>query len=176
MRWLRIVLGTVVLLGLVVIGIGFALPSGYKVERSVVIETPPDRIYPFIATPRQWPQWSIWTRRDPAMTIVYFGAESGTGAGWRWDSKTEGRGEMTLVEADPARGMRYTLYFPDFGSTSTGAMVLAPTGTGTRVTWTNAGDMGHNPLKHYMAAAMDRLVGPDFDAGLRNLKTLAEKQ
>ena len=176
MRWLRIVLGTVVLLGLVVIGVGFVLPSQYKVERSVVIETPPDRIYPFIATPRRWPQWSIWTRRDPAMAIVYFGPESGTGAGWRWDSKTEGRGEMTLVEADAAHGMRYTLYFPDFDSTSTGAIVLEPTGTGTRVTWTNAGDMGRNPLKHYMAAAMDRLVGPDFEAGLHNLKTLAEKQ
>jgi uncharacterized protein YndB with AHSA1/START domain len=176
MRWLRIVLGTVVLLGLVVIGIGFALPAGYKVERSLVIEAPPERIFPFIAAPRRWAQWSIWTRRDPAMAIEYFGPESGAGAGWRWDSKTEGRGEMTLVEADPARGLRYTLYFPDFDSTSSGAIVLAASGIGTKVTWTNAGDVGHNPLKHYMAAAMDRLVGPDFDAGLHNLKALAEKQ
>ena len=176
MRWLRIVLGTVVLLGIIVIGIGFALPSDYRVERSVDVEAPPERIYPFVAAPRRWQQWSIWTRRDPAMTIVYFGPESGAGAGWRWDSKTEGRGEMTLVEADPAHGLRYTLYFPDFDSTSTGSIVLAPTSAGTRVTWTNAGSTGRNPLKHYLAATMDRLVGPDFEAGLHNLKTLAEKQ
>jgi uncharacterized protein YndB with AHSA1/START domain len=152
------------------------LPSGYKVERSLVVEAPPDRIFPLVAAPRRWMQWSIWTRRDPGMAIEYFGPESGAGAGWRWDSKTEGRGEMTLVEADPAHGLRYKLYFPDFDTTSTGAIVLAPEGTGTRVTWNNLGDMGRNPLKHYMAAAMDRLVGPDFEAGLRNLKTLAEKQ
>ena len=97
MRWLRIVLGTVVLLGLVVIGVGFALPSEYKVERSVVIEAPPDRIYPFVATPRRWVQWSIWTRRDPAMTIEYFGPESGTGAGWQ-------AGAVPAVwSADPGR-------------------------------------------------------------------------
>jgi hypothetical protein len=35
--------------------------------------------------------------------------------------------------------------------------------------------MGANPLMHYMAASMDRMVGPDFEAGLANLKLLAEK-
>ena len=176
MRWLRIVLGTVVLLGLIVIGVGFALPADYKVERSIVIDAPPQTIYPLVATPRRWTQWSVWTQRDPGMDIAYFGPESGAGAGWRWNSRTEGRGEMTLVDGDPAHGLRYTLYFPDFDSTSTGAIVLAPAGAGTRVTWTNAGSVGHNPLKHYLAATMDRFVGPDFDAGLRNLKTLAEKR
>jgi uncharacterized protein YndB with AHSA1/START domain len=175
MRWLRVVLGLVVLLALVAIGVGFALPSAYKVERSLVIDAPPERIYPLVASPRRWPQWSIWTRRDPAMAIEYFGPESGQGAGWRWNSKTEGRGEMTLVAADPAHGLHYTLYFPDFDSTSTGEMRFEPSGAGTRVTWTNAGDVGHNPFKHYLAATMDRLVGPDFDAGLHNLKALAEK-
>ena len=43
------------------------------------------------------------------------------------------------------------------------------------MTWTNAGDVGTNPLKHYLAAAMDHLVGPDFQSGLENLKALAEK-
>jgi uncharacterized protein YndB with AHSA1/START domain len=175
MRWLRVVLGIVVLLALVVIGVGFALPSAYKVERSLVVDAPPERIYPLVASPRRWPQWSIWTRRDPAMAIEYFGPESGKGAGWRWNSKTEGRGEMILVEADPARGLHYTLYFPDFDSTSSGDILFEPAGAGTRITWTNAGDVGHNPFKHYLAATMDRLVGPDFDAGLHNLKTLAER-
>ena len=176
MRWLRILLITVALLALVVIGVGFALPGDYRIERSVVVEAPPERIYPLVATPRRWLQWSVWTRRDPAMAIEYFGPESGAGAGWRWNSRSEGRGEMTLVDADPAHGLRYTLYFPDFDSTSSGAIVLAPAGAGTRVTWTNAGSVGRNPLKHYLAATMDRLVGPDFEAGLRNLKALAEKR
>ena len=175
MRWLRVVLGLVVLLALVAIGVGFALPSAYKVERSLVIDAPPERIYPLVASPRRWPQWSIWTRRDPAMAIEYFGPESGQGAGWRWNSKTEGRGEMTFLTADPARGLSYKLYFPDYNSTSTGDFLLAAEGNGTRVTWTNHGDVGHNPLMHYMAVAMDRLVGPDFEAGLMNLKVLAEK-
>ena len=175
MRWLKIFLGAIVVLVLGFVLVGFALPSQYSVERQLVINAPPERIYPLVAAPKRWMQWSIWTRRDPAMSIAYFGPESGTGAGWRWDSHTEGRGEMTFTSADPARGLSYKLYFPDYNSTSTGDFLLAAEGNGTRVTWSNQGDLGNNPLMHYMAAAMDRLVGPDFEAGLVNLKMLAEK-
>ena len=175
MRWLKIFLGAIVVLVLGFVLVGFALPSQYSVERQLVINAPPERIYPLVAAPKRWMQWSIWTHRDPTMHIEYFGPESGVGAGWRWDSKTEGRGEMTFVTADPARGLSYKLYFPDYNSTSTGDFLLAAEGNGTRVTWTNHGDVGHNPLMHYMAVAMDRLVGPDFEAGLMNLKVLAEK-
>jgi hypothetical protein len=34
--------------------------------------------------------------------------------------------------------------------------------------------MGGNPVNRYFGVMMDRLVGPDFEAGLANLKALAE--
>ena len=58
---------------------------------------------------------------------------------------------------------------------STGALTLIPSGKGTEVTWTTAGNVGANPINHYFAALMDRMVGPDFEGGLANLKALAEK-
>ena len=57
---------------------------------------------------------------------------------------------------------------------STGALTMEPDGPATRITWAMSGDVGGNPLKHYLALVMDRMVGPDFEAGLANLKTLAE--
>ncbi len=54
-------------------------------------------------------------------------------------------------------------------------MRLTPDGSGTRVTWTNEGDMGANPVNRYFGLMMDRMVGPDFEAGLKNLKALAER-
>jgi hypothetical protein len=54
-------------------------------------------------------------------------------------------------------------------------MKLEPAGQGTRVTWTNEGDVGSSPINRYFAQAMDRLVGPDFEAGLKNLKAIAER-
>ena len=175
MRWIKVTLGAIVFIVVAIVAVGFVLPADYMVERTLVIAAPAARVYPLVAAPRQWSHWSIWTKRDPAMHITYFGPESGTGAGWRWDSRTEGRGEMTFTSADPSRGFTYKLYFPDFDSTSTGDFAMTPEGEGTRITWNNRGNVGSNPLRHYLALMMDRLVGPDFEAGLLNLKQLAEK-
>ncbi len=55
-------------------------------------------------------------------------------------------------------------------------VTLAADGAGTRVTWSMAGNMGSNPLMRWFALFGDRMVGPDFEAGLANLKALAEKR
>ena len=69
----------------------------------------------------------------------------------------------------------YTLHFPEFGMRSTGQLTLEPAGNATRVTWSNEGDVGANPVNRYFALMTDRMVGPDFEGGLANLKSLAEK-
>jgi hypothetical protein len=97
------------------------------------------------------------------------------GAKWSWDSKSEGRGSMEFMRVEPNRRVDYRLVFPDFNMTSRGSLVLEPAGSGTDVVWVHRGDTGGNPLKHYLAAMMDRMVGPDFEQGLANLKSLAEK-
>jgi len=35
--------------------------------------------------------------------------------------------------------------------------------------------MGGSPVNRYFGLLMDRMVGPDFEGGLTNLKALAEK-
>ena len=52
---------------------------------------------------------------------------------------------------------------------------LVGEGVGTQVTWSMHGNMGSNPLFRWLALFGDRMVGPDFEAGLANLKALAEK-
>ena len=175
MKWLkRIVLG-VLALALIVVGIGFVLPSGFKVQRSIDIAAPPAKVYPLIAEPRQWNRWAIWNQRDPAMVIDYSGAPSGAGAKWSWKSKSEGNGSMDFTAAVPDERIDYALSFPDFDMRSRGQLRLQSAGTGTRVTWTNEGDVGRSPINRYFALMMDSMVGPDFEAGLKNLKALAER-
>lgn len=175
MKWLIRVVGAVVALIVVLAAIGFVLPSQFKVQRAVTIAAPPDKVYAFIADPRQWKAWSVWNRRDPAMQMQYSGAASGAGAKWAWQSRTEGNGTMEFTAAVPGERVEYALAFPDMGMQSRGVLRLDPEGGGTRVTWTNEGDVGASPVNRWFAVFMDRLVGPDFEAGLTNLKALAEK-
>jgi hypothetical protein len=82
---------------------------------------------------------------------------------------------MEFTRVEPNRRVDYKLGFPDFSMTATGSIVLTPAQGGTDVTWVHGGDTGSNPLKHYLAVFMDRMVGRDFEEGLTNLKAVAEK-
>jgi len=173
LKWLA---GIVLLLAAVLLIGGWLLSSKFSVVRSASIAAAPDKVYALVADPRGWKAWGVWSRRDPAMKITYSGPPSGAGAAWEWKSESQGDGKMTFTAAEPGRRVAYDLYFPDFGTTSQGDLVFAPDGAGTRVTWTMNGDMGRNPLFHWMALFVDGMVGKDFDAGLANLKALAEAQ
>lgn len=171
-RWLAIVI--LALAAVVVVG-GYFISPRFTVTRSVVIAAPPEKVYALVADPRHWKEWTVWNRRDPSMAIEYSGPPSGAGAGWAWKSKTEGDGKMTFTEAEPGRRVAFELYFPDFGTTSRGELRFVPEGSGTRTSWTMNGDFGSNPVFRWFALLAERITGADFDAGLANLKTLAEK-
>ena len=173
LKWL--LMGVLALAALVALG-GLLLSPGFKVTRSTVVAAPADKLYALVADPRRWNDWAVWNRRDSAMQITYSGPASGPGATWAWKSKSQGDGKMSFTAATPGQRVAYDLYFPDFGTTSTGDLVFTPEGSSTRVTWTMNGDMGSNPIYRWMALFMDTMLGKDFDEGLANLKALAEKQ
>jgi uncharacterized protein YndB with AHSA1/START domain len=108
------------------------------------------------------------------MQMEYGGPAAGVGARWSWRSDSEGNGTMEFIEAVPGERLAYRLSFPDVGMRSTGQLRIEPEGSGVRVSWSNEGDMGANPVNRWFGLFMDRLVGPDFEAGLNNLKRLAE--
>ena len=169
-----LVIAIVALLAVIVAG-GLLLSPKFTLSRTTTIHAAPDKIYTLIADPRGWKAWSAWNQRDPGMAIEYSGPASGAGAVWAWKSKSQGDGRMTFTTAEPPKRLGYELFFPDFGTTSTGDFRLEANGGATQVTWSMNGDMGGNPIYRWMGLFMDKMVGPDFDAGLSNLKALAEK-
>ncbi|HEY8879516.1 MAG TPA: SRPBCC family protein [Roseateles sp.] len=175
MKALKVLLIAIVALLLILVLGGLLLSPKYTVTRTLTINAAPEKVYALIADPRRWKAWSAWNQRDPAMAIEYSGPASGAGAVWAWKSKSQGDGRMTFTTAEPPKRLAYELYFPDFNTTSTGDFRLDTNGGATQVTWSMDGDMGRNPMYRWMGLFMDKMVGPDFDAGLANLKALAEK-
>ncbi|HSV68850.1 MAG TPA: SRPBCC family protein [Methylibium sp.] len=176
LKFLKIAVALAIALTLLV-GVGGLLVSPeFTVSRSTVVNAPPAAVYALLSSPRAWKDWTVWNRRDPAMQLSYSGPEQGAGAVWSWVSATEGTGRMTFTQAEPDRRLAYDLYFPDFDSNSTGELTLTVEGAATRVTWAMRGNAGPNPLMRWVSLFSDRLIGPDFEAGLANLKTLAERR
>jgi uncharacterized protein YndB with AHSA1/START domain len=170
-KWILIVAGTLVAVFLV----GAALiDPRYRVERSIVVDAPPAKIYPLISAPREWLRWTVWNEREPGMKTSFAGPPSGQGARWEWEGK-DGKGLMEFTAAEPDKSIAYRLGFVEMNMFSTGALTLTPQGNATRVSWSNEGDMGRNPVMRWFAPFMDGMMAPDFEAGLAKLKSLAEK-
>jgi uncharacterized protein YndB with AHSA1/START domain len=170
----RLLIGLAALI-LILIAVAYMMPNHYGVIRSIKINTSPDKIYPLIATPKEWKKWSVWNQRDPNMEMLYSGPEMGAGAAWDWKSKSEGNGGMKFTKVAANQVINYELYFEGMGKPSTGTLTLEPEGTTTKVTWSMLGSSEGNFMMKLFVPFMDKMVGPDFDSGLQNLKLIAEK-
>ncbi len=168
-------LGLLAVVALILL-IGMALPSTYKVERSIEISAPMINVYPKVYDPKGWAQWGVWNRRDPGMQMTYSGPPAGVGAKWEWKSKSEGNGGMEIVKADFDKTVAYVLTIEGMDSKLSGRLDFANAGSKVKVTWVGEGDMGMNPLGRWFALFMDKLLGPDFEGSLKNLKELAERK
>lgn len=171
---LRLLAGLAVLVLLLVL-VAFVLPARYRVERSIVINAPAAALFPRVADLREWRTWTIWYERDPAITNTCSPQQLVVGAWSEWQSKKEGSGKATVTVLEPDRRAVYRLEFPDFGTASTGMFVLTVEGNATRVTWSDEGDLGYNPMNRWFGLFLDKLIGGDFEAGLAKLKRSSER-
>ncbi len=173
MRALKILLAVLMALAVLVFGGGLLLKKDYRVERSIVVKAPADKVYALIDSSQGWAKWGVWYQRDPKMQVTELKAGRGVGAEWKWTSESQGNGAMKLTAAVPSQKVGYELTVEGFDASS-GELLLAPEGTNTRVIWVMQGRMS-GPVSRWFGLFMDRLVGPDFEGGLVNLKSLAEK-
>lgn len=160
-----------------VLGYAATRPDTFRVERTATVKAPPEKIYPLITDFHAWSGWSPWERMDPAVKRTYGGAPSGVGAEYAWDGdKNVGKGTMRIVEAAPPSRVVVQLDFEKpFEGHSTAQFTLVPAGDGTAVTWAMRGENGFVGKLISVFVSMDRMIGHQFEAGLANLKALAEK-
>jgi carbon monoxide dehydrogenase subunit G len=175
MRFIGRVLGVLVALVLVLAVVGFLLPRHVPVERSVLIEAPPDAVFPWVNSLQKTAEWSPWMGLDPALKVTYEGPEAGVGnvMSWTSDLPEVGSGRQEITLSEPNRRVESALDFGGMG-TARASFDLVPEGSGTRLTWGLTADMGNNPIGRYMGLMIDRWVGADYDSGLSRLKRMVE--
>lgn len=168
----RLVLG-VLLLGLLLAGVAFALPQHITVARSTTINAPESDVFPYLNSYKRFNEWSPWAARDPETKYVYSGPEQGVGARMEWSSTETGEGWQEIIESRPNSYVGVKL---DFGETGepTASFQLNPSGAGTRVVWAFNMDVGNNPLHRWMGLMFDRWIGKDYEEGLERLKQVVE--
>jgi uncharacterized protein YndB with AHSA1/START domain len=175
MKLIKRLLILVVVLILGVIAAGWLLPSHYSVERAIVSQAKPEKLYDIVADLKTWEDWTAWNKQlDPTITRTFAGPASGAGSSMAWDGKKTGQGEFKFTDATPPGKIVYALSFEHGKYLSTGVFTFETNPKGTVVRWTNEGDLGLNPISRWMGLFMDRLMGDDFAKGLTELKARAE--
>lgn len=175
----KIIIGVIVVIvgvPVVLIAGSFLLPRHVHVERDAVIAAAPAQVYPYVSDFHKFNEWSPWARRDPNMDYTFEGPDSGVGARMSWQSANEevGAGTQEIVAATENEAVQTHL---DFGAMGTAEAFykLAPEGAGTRVTWAFDTDLGMNPVSRWMGLMFEKWIGADYEEGLANLKTVAER-
>ena len=150
-------------------------PDTLRVERTVRIQAPPERIHPLISDFHKWASWSPYEKLDPAMKRTHSGAASGKGAVYEWDGNNQvGQGRMEILETAPSRITIQLDFIRPFEGHNIAEFALEPGGGSTNVAWVMHGPTGYLGKLMGVFVNMDTMIGRDFETGLANLKSLAE--
>ncbi len=169
--------GIVVLIVIIALVIFIATrPPNFHVERSAQINAPGDVVFSIINDLHQWGRWSPWDKRDPEMKKTYEGSASGPGSIYTWNgNKNVGEGRMTILDSKAGEFVSIKLEFiRPFPGTNQVTFKLAPSESGTRVSWIMDGKCNFIMKAFSLVMNMDKMIGKDFDEGLANLNNAAQ--
>jgi hypothetical protein len=173
---LKVVLAVLVVGLLAVLGLAATKPDTFSVQRSASIKAPPEKISGVLSDFRAWDAWSPWEKVDPKMKRTYSGEPKGKGAKYAWAGNSEvGEGSMTITEAQPSRVALDLDFVKPFEGHNKVVFALAPKGEATEVTWTMNGPSPYITKVIQVFCDMDGMIGKQFEAGLADLKAVAEK-
>lgn len=169
----------IVIAVLIVAAVLYAItrPDTFHVQRTARIKAASDKIFSHINDLHAWEAWSPYAKLDPAMKTRYSGAASGAGAVYEWEGNAQvGAGRVTISESTPSNRVAIKLeMFKPFAANNDVTFTLQPKGDATDVTWAMDGRNTFMSKLMSLFFSMDKMVGGQFEEGLGNLKTLAER-
>ena len=174
---LKIIVLTIIVLIAALLIYAATRPDTFRVQRTTSMNAPPDKVFGLINDFHTWASWSPWEKKDPAMKKTHSGAPQGKGAVLEWDgNKDVGTGRMEVLESVPTSKIAIKLDFlKPFEAHNQAEFTLTSNASSTQVTWAMYGPQPFMMKVMDIVMNMDKMVGKDFEAGLANLKAIAEQ-
>lgn len=161
-----------------VLGLAATKPDSFRVERRVLVNVAPDKVFPYLDDPRKTAEWSPWEKKDPAMKKIFSGAAKGKGAVYEWEGNKEvgsGRLEITEVVA-PSKVVMDLHFLRPMEGRNVAMYVVTPKDGGSEVAWSIEGPAPFLTKLFGVFMDMDKMIGGEFEKGLADLKLMAEKR
>jgi hypothetical protein len=148
-----------------------------NVSREIEIAATPDSLFPFINNSKKSYDWMPWSESDPTVEMKFSGPEAGVGASSSWKGKEMGVGTAEVVESIPNQVVKTKLIYTEpFAMSQLAEVSLTPSSSGTLVKWSVSGQSNYFFRLIGVFVSSDKMIGGEFEKGLRKLKTLAENK
>ena len=152
----------------------------YKLEREVIIKKPKQVVFDYVKLIKNQNNFSVWNMKDPNSKMNYTGTDGTVGfiSSWESQMKEVGTGEQEILKIEEGSRIDVELRFTKPMTMKDNAYMVteAIDSTQTKVKW---GFYGKSPYPMNIMCLfmdMDKMIGPDLQKGLDNLKGILEKQ
>lgn len=171
-----------ILASLIVIlfGVAACQPTEWKVERSVLINAPREKVWQIVSDLNRYNEWNPYARMDPEAKITVTGPAATLGSTYAWDGTNTGAGQMTTTWIEAGERIDFDLQFlRPMSVTNKASFIVGTQENPTKMTWvmngTHQGFTGLISRVLHLFMNMDALVGESFESGLSVLRDIAEK-
>ena len=169
----------IVIAVLIILFLGYVArkPGFHQVTRKISIAATPEKVFPHINDLRAWEPWSPFEKKDPAIKRTYSGATAGKGSIYDFEGNNQvGSGRIEIQDTTAPSKLVITL---DMIKPLAGHNVITFTldahGNNTTVTWDMQGKTPFVGKIFHTLFNFDKMLGGEFEKGLADLKSLAEK-
>jgi len=174
----RILIGLLSIIAIALIAALF-LNKDYAVEREVEINKPKQQVFDYIKLLKNQDNFSVWAKKDPLMKKTYTGTDGTVGfiSAWESDSSDVGVGEQEIKKIAEGERLDFEIRFKKpFESTDYAYMITESTSDSkTKVKWGFKGRMPYPTNLMLVFMDMEKMLAPDLQNGLENLKGILEK-
>lgn len=178
MKYFKILAGFIFFIILVTLGLSFMLPTNQKVERSIVIKAPAANIYSQLSRLDNFHKFSVWSQQDSSAVYTLSGTDGTVGASTSWKGSPEisGEGKIEITALESNRKVTHKLQFskPKRGKAESIFLLDEKNKGVTTVTWTFIMATPRPSNIFNLLFSLDKQMGPDFEDGLKALKTMIE--
>ncbi len=172
----KIIIYILLALFVLVLIVGAIAPSSMRIEKSIVIDHPPETVFPYGANFEHMKNWNPWSKSDPDAQNSFEGERLKPGSKWKWQGEKVGVGSLEIQEITPNKEVIARLKFIEPNeSEAKDIRKFQEVNGSTQVAWINESELSY-PFDRIIGLFIRSILEQNLEDGLSNLKGYVDEQ